>query len=102
MAAFDNAPQRKEAVMARIDMETYRRMVLKDVESCILTISDSIPDYTTLRFYQAMRTELTHVSDPETWLVNTPDDYCIAVDEASSRIMGYMEQNKVMGFGAAH
>ena len=86
--------------MSHLDTETYRKLVLKPVEECLMSSRDGIDGFTSNSFYQALRTELTR-ADADTGLIEAPDDLCCAIDEAAWRILDSMEHNRDLGFGAS-
>jgi hypothetical protein len=79
-------------------MESYRKMVLKPVESYFIECRDTIPGFTSFGLYQALRTEMTHV-DVDTGLIEVSDDLCAAIDSVAEHITEHMKVNHDLGFG---
>lgn len=86
--------------MSHLDTETYRKLVLRPVEDCLLSSREEIEGFTSQNLYQAIRTELTR-ADTETGLIEASDNLCSAIDEAARRILDNMEHNRDLGFGAS-
>ena len=86
--------------MARLDMESYRHLVLEPVEKCFLETRDTIPYFTSFNFYQALRSELLRV-DPESGMIEVEEDLSFEIDHAAERITDHMKSNHDLGFGAS-
>lgn len=100
MYSVGHSPERRP-VMAKLDIESYRRMVLKPVEDCFMQSREPSTDFSSFGFYQALRSEMTR-ADAETGLIEVSDDLSREIDNAALRILEHMEHNKDLGFGAAH
>lgn len=85
--------------MARIDVEEYRRMYLKEVQDRIIAKKDTVPNYTSKLLNDAILEEINKMADSETWEVEVPDNKEQAIKEAEQRIMETMKQNKDLGVG---
>jgi hypothetical protein len=84
--------------MAKVDMETYRRMYLNEVEQRIMSHKDDVPNFTPHNLSEALRAELNR-ADEETWEFDVPDDKEQALKEAESRMIETMKHNKDLGVG---
>jgi hypothetical protein len=85
--------------MARVDVETYRRMYLKPVQDRMMEHKDSIPNYSSKLLNDALLEEINMKADPETWEVEVPDNKDQAMKEAEQRITEIMKHNKDLGVG---
>ncbi len=85
--------------MARIDVEEYRRMYLKEVQDRIIAKKDNVPNYTSKLLNDAILEEINKMADSETWEVEVPDNKEQAIKEAEQRIMEIMKHNKDLGVG---
>jgi hypothetical protein len=92
-------PQKGGIKMARIDVDTYRRMYLKPVQDHIIEHKEEVPNYTSKLLNDALLEEINMRADPETWEVDVPDDREQAMQEAEQRIMDIMKHNKDLGVG---
>jgi hypothetical protein len=81
--------------MARLDVQAYRDMYLKEVEDHLMGMKDSIPNFTTENLHRAMMEEMNR-ADEETWEVEVPDDRSMAIKEAEQRAMDFMKTHKDM------
>jgi hypothetical protein len=86
--------------MAKLDISSYRSLVLGPVEDCMISSRESGDGYSSYSFYQALRSELTR-ADMETGLIELPADFCEAVDQAAGRIIDHMHTHRDLGFGAS-
>jgi hypothetical protein len=84
--------------MARLDMDAYRKMYLKEVEERIMSHKDDVPNFTTRNLSDAIRAEMNRV-DEETWEIDVPDNKEQALKEAEARIIETMKLNKDLGVG---
>jgi hypothetical protein len=84
--------------MAKVDMETYRTQYLRPVEEKLMANREKVPHYTSALLEDAIRTELNR-ADPETWLVEVPDDKEKALKEAEERMLEFMKKNVDLGVG---
>ncbi len=87
--------------MSMVDMECYRELVLKPVESCLTECRDSIPGFTSYNLSQAIRSELTK-ADVETGMLMISDDICCEIDAAADRVIEFMACHRDLGVGASH
>jgi len=87
--------------MARLDVEEYRRMILKKVEERVMANKDKIPHFTTKLLHDALMTEMNR-ADAETWEVEIPDDTETAIKEAEKRVLEFMEKNIDLGVGKSY
>lgn len=85
--------------MARIDVEEYRTMYLKEVQERIIAKKDTVPHYSSKLLNEALLEEVNQRADSETWEVEVPDDKEQALKEAEERIIKIMEENKDLGVG---
>jgi len=88
--------------MARIDVETYRQMYLKEVQGRMTEHKDSVPNFTSKLLNDALLEEINMRADPETWEVEVPDDKEQALREAEKRITNIMQHNKDLGVGKSY
>ena len=79
--------------MARLDIDTYRNMYLKEVEEHMMEIGDSIPNFTTQNLHMAIMCEMNRADD-ETWEVEVPDDKSTAIKEAEDRVIHHIKTHK--------
>jgi hypothetical protein len=84
--------------MGKLDVETYRKMYLKEVEERIMSHKDNVPNFTTRNLHDAIMSELNR-ADEDTWEVDVPDDKEQALKEAEARIIETMKSNKDLGVG---
>jgi hypothetical protein len=84
--------------MARVDVEQYRRMYLKEVQDRIIAKKDSVPNYSSKLLNDAILAELNR-ADEDTWEVEVPDDREQAMKEAEERIIEIMKHHKDLGVG---
>ena len=75
--------------MSQVDIECYRELVLKPVESCLTDCRDSIHGFTSYNLSQALRSELTR-ADVDTGVLEISDDICCEIDAAADRVMDHM------------
>lgn len=85
--------------MARIDVDEYRRMYLKEVQERLIAKKDQVPNYSSKLLNDAIMEEINKVADPDTWEVEVPDDREKALNEAEQRILDIMKLNKDLGVG---
>lgn len=79
--------------MARLDVQAYRDMYLKEVENHLTGMKDSIPNFTTENLHMAMMSEMNRADD-ETWEVEVPDDKAMAIKEAEQRAIEFIKSHK--------
>ncbi len=84
--------------MARLDVEKYREMYLKEVEKRIMSRKDKVPHFSPQLLSDAIREEMNR-ANPDTWEVDVPDDREKAIAEAEKRILSIMAVNKDVGLG---
>lgn len=84
--------------MARLDVEFYRKMYLKEVEDRIMSHKDDVPNFTTRNLHDAIMAELNR-ANADTWEVEVPDDREKALKEAEKRVIETMKLNKDLGVG---
>ena len=84
--------------MARVDVEEYRRMYLKEVQDRIIDKKDSMPNYTSRLLNDAILAELNR-ADEDTWEIEVPDNREQAMKEAEERIIETMKHHKDLGVG---
>lgn len=84
--------------MARLDLEKYREMYLKEVEQRIMSHRDRVPHFTPQLLSDAIRAEMNR-ANPDTWEVDVPDDRERALAEAEKRILNIMAVNRDVGLG---
>jgi hypothetical protein len=84
--------------MAKLDVDEYRRMYLKEVQDRIMAKKDSVPNFTTKLLNDAILAEMNR-ADEETWEVEVPDDKEQALKEAEDRIIEMMKHHKDLGVG---
>jgi len=85
--------------MARIDVEEYRRMYLKEVQDRIIARKDSVPNYSSKLLNDAILEEINMRADAESWEVEVPDNREQAIKEAEQRVIDIMKHNKDLGVG---
>ncbi len=85
--------------MARIDVDEYRNVYLKEVQERIIAKKDSVPHYSSKLLNEAMLEDVNNRADEETWQVDVPDDKEQALKEAEQRIIDIMKHNKDLGVG---
>ncbi|MGD8351467.1 MAG: hypothetical protein PVG55_00575 [Nitrospirota bacterium] len=85
--------------MARIDVEQYRQMYLKEVQDRIIAKKDQISNYSSKLLNDALLEEINMKADPETWEVEVPDDKEAALGDAEKRVLDIMQHNKDLGVG---
>ncbi|MEJ2313921.1 MAG: hypothetical protein P8Y85_03920 [Nitrospirota bacterium] len=85
--------------MARIDVEEYRRMYLKEVQDRIMEKKDQIPNYSSKLLNDALLEVINMKADPDTWEVEVPDDKEMALKDAETKILDIMGHNKDLGTG---
>jgi hypothetical protein len=85
--------------MACLDMNSYRELVLRGVENCLIDSRDLIPGFTSFSLNQAIRSELTDRADPYTGLIEVTNDLCCEMDMAADRILDHMSLHRDLGFG---
>ena len=81
--------------MARLDVQAYRDMYLKEVEEHLMDKKDSITNFTTENLHMALMSEMNRADD-ETWEVEIPDDRSMAINEAETRAIEFMKTHKDM------
>ena len=81
--------------MARLDVQAYRDMYLKEVEAHLMSRKDSIPNFTTENLHRALMEEMNR-ADEETWEVEVPDDRAKAISEAEMRAINFMKTHRDM------
>ncbi len=84
--------------MARLDMHEYRENYLMRIQEHLLNHHENIPHFTRQLLYDAIRQELNR-ADPETWLIDLPDDYDEALCEAEKRIIDTISKSHDYGPG---
>jgi hypothetical protein len=84
--------------MAKLDVDEYRRMYLKEVQDRIMAKKDSVPNFTTKLLNDAILAEMNR-ADEETWEVDVPDNREQALKEAEDRIIEIMKHHKDLGVG---
>ncbi len=87
--------------MSKVDIECYRELVLRPVESCLTDCRDSIAGFTSYNLSQALRSELTR-ADVETGLLEISDDICCEIDAAADRVIDHMACHHDFGSGISH
>lgn len=87
--------------MAKLDIDSYRRNILKPVEDCLMETREHSDGFSSFGLYQALRSEMTR-ADPETGLIEVSDDLSREIDKVTLRVLDHMKHNKDLGFGAAH
>jgi len=81
--------------MARLDVQAYRDMYLKEVEKHLMDMKGKIPNFTTENLHRALMEEMNR-ADEETWEVEIPDDRSMAIKEAETRAIEFMKTHKDM------
>lgn len=81
--------------MARLDVQAYRDMYLKEVEEHLMGMKDSIPNFTTENLHRALMSEMNRADD-ETWEVDIPDDRNMAIKAAEERAIAFIQTHKDM------
>ena len=84
--------------MARLDVEKYREMYLKEVEKRIMSHKDKVPHFSMQLLSDAIREEMNR-ANPDTWEVDVPDDREKAIAEAEKRVLSIMAVSKDVGLG---
>jgi hypothetical protein len=84
--------------MAKLNVETYRTQYLRTVEEHLMARKDQIEHFTSQNLHEALMTELNR-ADPETWLIEIPDDRDEAICAAEERIIETMKHNIDLGVG---
>ena len=84
--------------MARLDVNEYRRMILKAVEGHIIANKDKVPHYSSQLLHEAIMSEMNR-ANPDTWEVEVPDNREQAVKEAEQRVMEFLKKNMDLGVG---
>lgn len=79
--------------MAKLDIQAYRDMYLKEVEEHLMEHHENIPNFTTENLHMAIMTEMNRADD-ETWEVEVPDDKGQAIKEAEERAIEFMQTHK--------
>ena len=87
--------------MSKVDIECYRELVLKPVESCLTDCRDGISGFTSYNLSQAMRSELTR-ADVETGMLEISDDICCEIDAAADMVIDHMSFHHDLGLGSSH
>ena len=84
--------------MAKLDVEKYREMYLKEVEKRIMAHKDKVPHFSMQLLSDAIREEMNR-ADADTWQIDVPDDREKAMAEAEKRVLNIMAVNKDVGLG---
>ena len=82
----------------KIDVNEYRQNYMKEVEEHVTAKKGGIPNFSTQGLHDAIMTELNR-ADPETWLVEIPEDRTQALKETEERIIAWMKENQPLGVG---
>jgi hypothetical protein len=72
--------------MAKLDVQAYKDVYLKEVEERIMSHKQDVPHFTTENLHKAIMTEMNR-ADETTWEVEVPDDKEQALKEAEGRII---------------
>lgn len=72
--------------MAKLDVQAYKDMYLKEVEERIVSHKQDVPHFTTENLHKAIMTEMNRANE-DTWEVEVPDDKEQALKEAEGRII---------------
>lgn len=78
--------------MARLDVNEYRNMYLKEVEERIMSHKDDVPHFSTENLHKAIMTEMNR-ADEDTWEVEIPDNKEQALKEAEERIIDTIKKS---------
>ena len=79
--------------MAKLDVQAYKDMYLKEVEEHLMDMKDSIPNFTTENLHRALMEEMNR-ADEDTWEVDIPDDKGMAIKEAETRAIEFLKTHK--------
>lgn len=79
--------------MARLDVDTYRNMYLKEVEEHVMKMGGSIENFSTENLHMAIMSEMNRADD-ETWEVEVPDDKALAIKQAEERVIHHIKTHK--------
>ena len=84
--------------MAKLDVNEYRDMYLKEVEENLMAKKDQLQNFTTENLHRAIMTEMNRADD-DTWEVEVPDDKAAAITEAETRCIDFMNTHVDLGVG---
>ena len=84
--------------MAKLDVQAYKDIYLKEAEEHLMSMKDTIPNFTTENLHRAVMTELNRADD-ETWEIEVPDDRSMAIKEAENRMIDFMKTHRDLGTG---
>jgi hypothetical protein len=84
--------------MAKLDVDAYREMYMKEVEENLMAKKDEIDNFTTENLHRAIMTELNR-ADEDTWEIEVPDDRKKAICDAENRCLKFMKTHKDIGIG---
>lgn len=79
--------------MAKLDVQAYKDMYLKEVEERIVSHKDDVLHFTSENLHRALMAEMNR-ADEDTWEVEVPDDKEQALKEAEERVIETMSKSK--------